>query len=191
MLVPSWTMRNGAFLSGSCRKVVDSLSILPLSKSAFSRWKNSMASDELAFVPKPLSVSTRNSPLPSERMPEKPCTGCPAKGVDSPVGRPAERPMTAPTCPTRLPGIRNLPDTLKSSGASAGAGMMVLAGSSACPSSLAGNSFGPSCAKAESADEISRAAARETRMGRLQVGTRWPSPGSPGLQRRDSSVTSA
>ena len=50
-------------------------STVPALKSALRRWKNSIASGEFALAPKPLSVSVRNSPLPSERMPEKPCTG--------------------------------------------------------------------------------------------------------------------
>ena len=106
----SLTMRNGTLRSGSCRKVVDTRSTAPVFQSGFTTWNISMASGELAFEPKPLSVKVRNVPSFMFLMPDRPCTGWPLSGRLMPVGRGAalsdraEMPGTLSGVSIRWPG---------------------------------------------------------------------------------------
>ena len=86
-----------------------------------------MASGELAFAPKPLSVMIQKVPSSIFLMPEWPCSGWPLKGTEIPVGRPAESPSTVPSASVRLPLV-NLPLTCRSCGASLGAATKDAAG---------------------------------------------------------------
>ena len=69
-----------------------------------------MASGELAFEPKPLSVRVRNVPSFMFLMPDRPCTGWPLSGRLMPVGRGAalsdraEMPGTLSGVSIRWPG---------------------------------------------------------------------------------------
>src|SRR6185436_8335410 len=112
----------------------------------------------------PLSVTTQNSPLPIDLMPEWPCSGWPLNGSDTPVGRSYDLPITLPTASTRLPVVY-LPGCLRSAGASAGASTKLSAGSTAWPLSVAGNSPSP-CANAAPVSSKTDAteASSETRM---------------------------
>ena len=98
-----------------------------------------MKSGELALDPAPLSVSIQKVPSAILLIPEWPCMGWPLKGKPMPVGRSEDLPSTLPIFSTRLPVV-NLPLVCKLAGASLGAAMKVLAGSTACPLSEAGNS---------------------------------------------------
>ena len=51
-----------------------------MDQSVLRWWTISSASCELSLLPKPLSVRARNSALPKETMPEKPCTDWPLIG---------------------------------------------------------------------------------------------------------------
>jgi hypothetical protein len=82
-----------------------------------------------------LSVSTQKLPSGIALMPEKPCTGCPLNGSDTPVGRGAdlsernEVPAIDSGASRRLPsGAVYLPEIRMLSGASFGGGMIVFAG---------------------------------------------------------------
>lgn len=96
-----------------------------------------MKSGELALAPAPLSVRIQKLPSSIFLMPEWPCTGCPLKGSETPVPRPADRPSTLPSASTRLPVV-NLPLACRSAGASFGSAMKLRAGSNAWPASVAG-----------------------------------------------------
>src|SRR5258707_15673840 len=93
-----------------------------------------MASGELAFEPKPLSVSVRKVPSFRFLMPDRPCTGWPLNGRLTPVGRGAALSESA-EMPGTLSGVSILwvggpakrPEICRSGGASAGAGTSVLA----------------------------------------------------------------
>src|SRR6516162_3906994 len=73
-------------------------------------------------------------------IPECPWIGCPLNGSDTPVGRSNDLPITLPMASIRLPVV-NLPDTLRSAGAYAGASMNVSGGNVTCPARVAVNSF--------------------------------------------------
>ena len=96
-----------------------------------------MKSGELALEPAPLSVRIQNDPSAMRLMPEWPWMGWPWNGSDTPVSRPPDWPITLPTASTRR-GVVNLPATCRSCGASLGAAIIVRAGSTAWPVSVAG-----------------------------------------------------
>src|SRR5712672_2790474 len=131
-------MRNGTFLSESCRNTVSWRSTLPVAQSILWRFRYSIESGELVREPMPLSVITQNDPSAMTLMPEWPCSGWPLNGSDRPVGRSLDLPITLPMASTRRPVVY-LPEVFRSSGASAGASITDCAGSTACPASLAGN----------------------------------------------------
>ena len=141
----SLTMRNGTLRSGSLRNVVETCSTVPAFQSGFTTWNISMASGELAFEPKPLSVRVRNVPSFRFLMPDRPCTGWPLNGRLMPVGRGAALSERA-EMPGTLSGVSILwvggpakrPEICSSGGASAGAGTSVMAGRMAWPSSTDG-----------------------------------------------------
>ena len=66
-----------------------------------------MASGELAFEPKPLSVRVRNVPSFMFLMPDRPCTGWPLSGRLMPVGRGAALSDSA-EMPGTLSGVSTL-----------------------------------------------------------------------------------
>src|SRR3989344_3868963 len=96
-----------------------------------------MKSGELALEPAPLSVRIQNDPSAMRLMPEWPWMGWPWNGSGTPVSRPPDWPITLPTASTRR-GVVNLPATCRSCGASLGAAIIVRAGSTAWPGSVAG-----------------------------------------------------
>ncbi len=103
-----------------------------------------MASLELALEPKPLSESVQNVPSSIVLIPEKPWIGWPSSGSLMSVTRWPSLPGTVPSVSVRLrSGVVNLPECLRNSGASAGAGTSVLAGRIAWPASLAGKACSP------------------------------------------------
>ena len=81
--------------------------MVPAFQSGLMMWNISMASGELAFEPKPLSVRVRKVPSFRLRMPDRPCTGWPLNGSLMPVGRGAflsdraEMPMALSGASTR------------------------------------------------------------------------------------------
>ena len=93
----------------------------------------------------PLSVSTQKLPSGIVLMPEWPCSGCPLNGIETPVGRSSDLPITVPIASTRRPVVY-LPDVFRSAGASAGASMKLCAGRTAWPASVAGKSPSASAA---------------------------------------------
>ena len=67
--------------------MVETCPTVPAFQSGFTTWNISMASGELAFEPKPLSVRVRNVPSFRFLIPDSPCTGWPLNGRLMPVGR--------------------------------------------------------------------------------------------------------
>src|SRR6218665_1606572 len=101
-----------------------------------------MESEEFIFEPKPLSDRLQKVPSGMDLMPEKPCTACPSKGSERPVGTTPSLPGTVASASVRLrSGVVNLPAFFRWAAASAGGAITVLAGSTAWETSLAGNAF--------------------------------------------------
>ncbi len=130
--------------SGRSERVVRGARPGPLPQSAESRCTISSASCELTLLPKPLSVNARNSPLPRDTMPEKPCTDWPRMGSEPPeargyLGSPTKvLALSLPSCSLRWRlALANLPAVAKKAPASRGAATEVSAARAAWPASVA------------------------------------------------------
>ena len=110
-------------------------------------WNISIASGELAFEPKPLSVRVRKVPSFRFLMPDRPCTGWPLSGRLEAgrtrcclVGQGRDGQARSRACrPAGRPGRRSGRRSAAPAARRPAAGTRVMAGRTAWPSSMAGN----------------------------------------------------